>query len=70
MMRKWESDTGIDMAELESQRAVLLQAQSELVRHSNELATANRYKSEFLANMSHELRTPLHAILGYHDRAL
>ncbi|WP_133479523.1 hybrid sensor histidine kinase/response regulator [Cognatilysobacter segetis] len=49
--------------ELESQRQALLIAQAELVRHTNELTTANRYKSEFLANMSHELRTPLNSAL-------
>lgn len=49
--------------ELESQRAILLNAQADLVRNANELATANRYKSEFLANMSHELRTPLNSSL-------
>jgi signal transduction histidine kinase/DNA-binding response OmpR family regulator len=49
--------------ELESQRQALLMAQAELVRHTHELTTANRYKSEFLANMSHELRTPLNSAL-------
>ncbi|HYG07998.1 MAG TPA: response regulator [Stenotrophomonas sp.] len=49
--------------ELEAQRQRLLNAQAELVRNSEELATASRYKSEFLANMSHELRTPLNSSL-------
>jgi len=49
--------------ELEGQRQRLLDAQSELVRNSQELETASRYKSEFLANMSHELRTPLNSSL-------
>ena len=35
----------------------------ELLKHSRELESANKYKSQFLANMSHELRTPLNSII-------
>lgn len=35
----------------------------ELMKHSGELESANKYKSQFLANMSHELRTPLNSII-------
>ena len=35
----------------------------ELVKHSGDLETANKYKSQFLTNMSHELRTPLNSII-------
>lgn len=35
----------------------------ELLKHSKELESANKYKSQFLANMSHELRTPLNSII-------
>ena len=35
----------------------------ELLKHSGDLESANKYKSQFLANMSHELRTPLNSII-------
>jgi signal transduction histidine kinase/CheY-like chemotaxis protein len=35
----------------------------ELMKHSGDLESANKYKSQFLANMSHELRTPLNSII-------
>ena len=35
----------------------------ELVKHSGDLESANKYKSQFLTNMSHELRTPLNSII-------
>lgn len=35
----------------------------ELLKHSGDLESANKYKSQFLTNMSHELRTPLNSII-------
>jgi signal transduction histidine kinase/DNA-binding response OmpR family regulator len=35
----------------------------ELMKHSSQLESANKYKTQFLANMSHELRTPLNSII-------
>lgn len=35
----------------------------ELLKHSDQLESTNKYKSQFLANMSHELRTPLNSII-------
>jgi signal transduction histidine kinase/CheY-like chemotaxis protein len=35
----------------------------ELLKHSGDLESANKYKTQFLTNMSHELRTPLNSII-------
>jgi two-component system, sensor histidine kinase and response regulator len=73
---------GVDVAELERARSVLvarsreelfasLEASNEALRRSTEEAKqAGEAKARFLANMSHEIRTPLNVIVGMNRLAL
>ncbi|MCF6269651.1 MAG: ATP-binding protein [Melioribacteraceae bacterium] len=50
---------------LQVQQETLKNANVELEKKTEELATTSLYKSQFLANMSHEIRTPLNSIVGF-----